>query len=138
MKRTVILFLTSLLVTIATFSQNISYPRQISDSTVEITAQQLKQTNLIFIEHKSLIEENKELNLQINKYGELVKNYNKQDSINKIKIDELMKFSTYANDQIILKDKEITKLKRSKKNLKFLTIGGFSISAFLGLLLFCK
>ena len=138
MKRTVILFLISLLATIAIFSQNISYPKQISDSTVEITAQQLKQTNLIFVEHNTLKAENKELNLQISKYQELVNNYKKQDSINNIKINELMEFSTYANNEMVLKDKEISKLKHTKKNLKLFTICGFSISALLGVLLFVK
>jgi len=121
-----------------TFSQNISYPRQINDSIVEITAEQLKQTNLIFIEHKSLKSENKELNFQINKYKDLVHNYNQQDSINRIKIQDLANYSEFANKQLTIKDKEITKLKKVKNNYKIFTICGISVSALLGILFFCK
>lgn len=138
MKRIVILLLVSLLQMTVTFSQNISYPRQINDSIVEITAEQLKQTNLIFIEHKSLKSENKELNFQINKYKDLVHNYNQQDSINRIKIQDLANYSEFANKQLTIKDKEITKLKKVKNNYKIFTICGISVSALLGILFFCK
>ena len=138
MKRIITLLLISLLWTTVTFSQSIYYPRQISDSTVEITTQQLKQTNLIFIEHKYLKEENKELNLQVGKYQDLVNNYTQQDSINKLKIYELTNYSEFANKQISLKDKEIDKLKRRKNNYKLFTICGVSVSAILGILLICK
>lgn len=138
MKRIIILLLISLLQTTVTFSQNISYPRQINDSVVEITAKQLKQTNLIFIEHKSLKSENKELNFQIDKYKNLVNNYEQQDSINKIKIQELSNYSEFANKQLTIKDKEITRLNKIKNNYKVFTICGISISTLLGILLFCK
>lgn len=138
MKRIVILLLISLLQTTVTFSQNISYPRQINDSIIEITANQLKQTNLIFIEHKSLKSENKELNFQINKYKDLINNYNQQDSINRIKLQELTNYSEFANKQLTIKDKEISKLKKVKNNYKVFTICGISVSALLGLLLICK
>lgn len=138
MKRIVILLLISLLQTTVIFSQNTSYPRQINDSIVEITAEQLKQTNLIFIEHKSLKFENKELNFQIEKYKDLVNNYNQQDSINRIKIQELSDYSDFANKQLAIKDNEITKLKKVKNNYKVFTICGISVSALLGILLFCK
>lgn len=138
MKRIVTLLLISLLWTTVTFSQSISYPRQISDSTVELTAKQLKQANLIFVEHNALKSENKELNYQINKYQELILNYKEQDSINNIKIKELTNFSEYANNQIIIKDNQLNKLKKSNNRLKILTIGGFTISTVFGILLFCK
>ena len=138
MKRIAILLLISLLQTTVIFSQNTSYPRQINDSIVEITAEQLKQTNLIFIEHKSLKFENKELNFQIEKYKDLVNNYNQQDSINRIKIQELSNYSEFANKQLAIKDNEITKLKKVKNNYKVFTICGISVSALLGILLFCK
>ena len=138
MKRIVILLLISLLQMTVTFSQNISYPRQTSDSIIEITANQLKQTNLIFIEHKSLKSENKELNFQVNKYKDLVNNYELQDSINRIKIKELSNYSEFANKQLTIKDKEITRLKKVKNNYKVFTICGISVSALLGILLFCK
>ena len=138
MKRIVILLLVSLLQMTVTFSQNISYPRQINDSIIEITAKQLKQTNLIFIEHKSLKSENKELNFQIDKYKDLVNNYEQQDSINRIKVKELSNYSEFANKQLTIKDKEITRLKKVKNNYKIFTICGISVSALLGILLFCK
>lgn len=138
MKRIIILLLISLLQTTVIFSQNISYPRQINDSIIEITAKQLKQTNLIFIEHKSLKYENKELNFQIDKYKDLVNNYEQQDSINRIKIRELSDYSEFANKQLTIKDKEITRLSKIKNNYKVFTICGISVSALLGILLFCK
>lgn len=138
MRRIVILLLISLLQTTVTFSQNISYPRQTNDSIVEITTEQLKQTNLIFIEHKSLKSENKELNFQIDKYKDLINNYNQQDFINRIKIQELSNYSEFANKQLAIKDKEITKLNKVKNNYKVFTICGISVSVLLGVLLFCK
>lgn len=140
MKRTVILFLINLSLTTAIFSQNISYPRQISDSTVEITSKQLKNANLIFIEHKSLKEENKELNIQVQKYQDLVNNFSKQDSINKLKIHELTEYSKFANDQIIIKDNQINKLSKKKDKYKVLSICGISISVLsvLGIILMSR
>ena len=138
MKRIVILLLVSLLQTTVIFSQNTFYPRQTSDSIVEITAEQLKQANLIFTEHKFLKLENKELNYQLNKYNDLVNNYEQQDSINKIKIMELSNYSEFANKQLTIKDKEITRLKKVKNNYKVFTICGISISTLLGVLLLCK
>ncbi|WP_287385681.1 hypothetical protein [Lachnospira sp.] len=121
-----------------TFSQSISYPKQINDSVVEITAEQLKKTNLIFVEHKSLKSENKELHFQIEKYKDLINNYNQQDSINSIKIRELTDYSKFANDQLTIKDKEIYKLNKLKNNYKIFTICGITISTVLGVLLICK
>lgn len=138
MKRIVTLLLVSLLVTIVTFSQSTSYPRQISDSTVEITAEQLKQTNLIFVEHKALKAENKELSYQIDKYKSLVDNYNQQDSINQIKIYKLTEYTEFANEQLAIKDKEISKISKLKNNYKIFAICGISISTVLGVLLICK
>ncbi len=138
MRRIVILLLISLLQTTVTFSQSISYPKQINDSVVEITAEQLKKTNLIFVEHKSLKSENKELHFQIEKYKDLINNYNQQDSINSIKIRELTDYSKFANDQLTIKDKEIYKLNKLKNNYKIFTICGITISTVLGVLLICK
>lgn len=138
MKRIVILLLISLLQTTVISSQNISYPKQINDSIVEITTEQLKKTNLIFVEHKSLKSENKELHYQIDKYKDLINNYNQRDSINSLKIKELTNYSEFANNELTIKDKEIYKLNKLKNNYKIFTICGITISTVLGILLICK
>ena len=64
MKRIVLLLCINLLTAIVCSSQTI-YPQIASDSTVIISHKQLKQTNLIFLEHKKFKEVNEELNNQI-------------------------------------------------------------------------
>ena len=80
MKRIVVLLLISLSIAICGFSQNI-YPRALTDSTVEITNEQLKQTNLVFLEHHKLTLENKDLKSKINLLDSIIANNNKIDSL---------------------------------------------------------
>lgn len=80
MKRIVVLLLISLSIAICGFSQN-TYPRTLTDSTVEITNEQLKQTNLVFLEHHKLTLENKDLKNKINLLDSIIVNNNKIDSL---------------------------------------------------------
>lgn len=80
MKRIVVLLLISLSIAICGFSQN-TYPRTLTDSTVEITNEQLKQTNLVFLEHHKLTLENKDLKSKINLLDSIIVNNNKIDSL---------------------------------------------------------
>ena len=57
------------------------YPKLVDDSLVVITPQQLKASNLIFLEHKKLKLERFELNKQLTSYELLTANYAKTDSI---------------------------------------------------------
>ena len=88
MKRIVILFCVSLLTVILCSSQN-TYPKILNDSLIVITNDQLKQTNLIFVEHSKFKEENRELYNQLNNYNALIDNYKQIDSLQIGEIKEL-------------------------------------------------
>jgi len=105
------------LTAISCFSQDI-YPKKLNDSLVVITANQLKQTNLIFLEHDKLSNENKMLYNKVALLDSLNNNYVKIDSINNITINNLKQ--------------ELAK--KSKKPIKQYIIGG-SFGAVLGLVL---
>ena len=128
MKRIATLLLIIILATITCFSSNtlIITPQ---DSIVSITAQQLKYTNLIFIEHKKLLEENSLLSKQINNYQLEVKTLEQIDSIRKSQI---------INERILYEDqiKELTSKKN--KTITLWKIGGITVSASLVLLLLLK
>lgn len=117
MKKISLLLLISLLTAISCFSQDI-YPKKLNDSLVVITANQLKQTNLIFLEHDKLSNENKMLYNKITLLDSLNNNYVKIDSINNITINNLKQ--------------ELSK--KSKSPVKHYIIGG-SFGAVLGLIL---
>lgn len=88
MKRIVILFCVSLLTVILCSSQN-TYPKILNDSLIVITNDQLKQTNLIFVEHSKFKEENRELYNQLSNYNALIDNYKQIDSLQIGEIKEL-------------------------------------------------
>lgn len=117
MKKISLLLLISLLTAISSFSQD-TYPKKLNDSLVVITANQLKQTNLIFLEHDKLSNENKMLYNKITLLDSLNNNYAKIDSINNITINNLKQ--------------ELSK--KSKSPVKHYIIGG-SFGAVLGLIL---
>ena len=99
-------------------SQNM-YPKLVDDSLVVITPQQLKASNLIFLEHKKLKLERFELN--------------KPDSI---RLQQLARAELQMQmyDEAISKQREqIAKMNKKNKRLTTLSIEGFAIS--IGLLL---
>ena len=98
-KRSIILLLTNLLIAIASFSQT-TYPKSLNDSLVIITAEQLKQTNLVFVEHEFLTKENLILKDKINLQDSLINNYSKIDSIQKNNIIKLSSEVDFANNKI--------------------------------------
>ena len=99
MKRNVVLLLISLLTAIASFTQT-TYPKNLNDSLVIITAEQLKQTNLIFAEHEFLSNENTLLKDKINLQDSLIYNYSKIDSIQKENIIKLTKEVDFVNNKV--------------------------------------
>lgn len=120
MKRSVILLLASLLTTIVAFSQ-IIYPKTVGDSLVIITAEQLKQTNLIFLEHSHLLEENKILHSKLELQDELIFNYQKMDSISRASILKL-------DEEVTLKTEQINKLTKRLNNHKiYFTVGSSAL-----------
>lgn len=123
MKRMLNILLLILLAKICCFSENIS-PQIPQDSTVLITVSELKYTNLIFVEHKKLILDNKLLQQQINNYKELNIQSEKLDSVRVRQIE-------LYNKQIDSLSKEI---KKKNNSIKCWKIGGITVS--IGLLIF--
>ena len=115
MKRIVLLLCINLLTAIVCFSQTI-YPQIASDSTVIISHKQLKQTNLIFLEHKKFKEVNEELNNQIINYRKLVDNYELQDSLYRERV-------SYLDNELKISNNKIHKNSTTIKVYRFLCIG---------------
>lgn len=118
-------------------SQNM-YPKLVDDSLVVITPQQLKASNLIFLEHKKLKLERFELNKQLASYELLTANYAKTDSI---RLQQLARAELQMQmyDEAISKQREqIAKMNKKNKRLITLSIGGFAISVGLLLALLIK
>ena len=115
MKRIVLLLCINLLTAIVCSSQTI-YPQIASDSTVIISHKQLKQTNLIFLEHKKFKEVNEELNNQIINYRKLVDNYELQDSLYRERV-------SYLDNELKISNNKIHKNSPTIKVYRFLCIG---------------
>ena len=80
MKQIILILLISLLGTMSSFSQT-TYPKVTEDSLVVITPQQLKHTNLIFLEHRKLSKEVDLLIQQVNGLETINKNLVAMDSL---------------------------------------------------------
>ena len=100
MRGFVLLLLISLLIPIVGSSQT-TYP-VIRDSIVLITPSQLKTTNLIFNEHSYLKKENSLLKDKISTLENINSNYEKLDSLNKIKYESNIKHLNF-----IIKKKKV-------------------------------
>ena len=137
MKRSIILCLLSLLTVIACFSQS-TYPLILNDSLIVISPTQLKQTNLIFLEHKKLSLENSELKIQNENYGKLIFNYQVSDSVKNEQISLLTNSLGEYNSIIEEHKVQIGKLQSSKKLYKGIAVGGVTISLGLLILLIVK
>lgn len=109
------------------FSQT-TYPKLTSDSLIVITPQQLKATNLIFLEHKKLKLEVPELNKQIVSYESLINSYVKSNSLKNSQIDELINYMEVSEQARENQLREINKLKSKNQLYKGLSIGGVTIS----------
>lgn len=129
-KRIAILFLTILLVRTTCFSSNTSEVIE-QDSTVLITSDQLKSANLIFVEHKKLLEENRLLNLQIQNYQTKTDYLLKTDSLRTAQITNYQ----YLNESYATRIEDLNKaIKRKNRAVTCWKIGGITVS--IGLILF--
>lgn len=99
-----------------------------NDSIITLTPSQLKQTNLIFVEHKKLLVENKLLKEQIDNYKEDNELLIKTDSIRISQINIYKDLNTSLNKS----------LKKKYKSLLFWKIGGITISSSFLLLFLLK
>lgn len=124
MKKLVILLLTTLLLTTTCFSQTISTQTN-QDSIVYITSEQLKYTNLIFVEHDKLFNENILLNKQISNYQNKVDILEKSDSLRNVEVGVYKDLSSNYTSQIKALNKTI---KNKKKTILGLEIGVVAIS----------
>ena len=95
-------------------SQN-TFPKLTNDSLIVITPQQLKATNLIFLEHKKLKLEVPELSMQINSYESLIKSYEQSDSIQNAKIERLLLHAENSEQVMQNQLREINKLESKNK-----------------------
>lgn len=130
MKRITILFLTILLVRTICFSSNTSEAIR-QGSIVSITSDQLKYTNLIFIEHKKLLEENKLLLQQVQNYKVKTDYLLTTDSLRVAQISNYKLMNREYSIQIENLNKTIKKKDRAVTCWK---IGGITVS--IGLILF--
>lgn len=126
-KRMLMLLLTIMLATTTSFSSTILNGIE-NDSIITLTPSQLKQTNLIFIEHKKLLIENKLLKEQIDNYKEDNKLLIKTDSIRISQINIYKDLNNSLNRS----------LKNKRKSLLFWKIGGITISSSFLLLFLLK
>ena len=123
MKKRVMIFLTSLLLTTTSFSQS-TYR-----DSILISKDQLKKTNLIFNDRDRVISLNKNLSEQIVYYNSLLEIQSKKDSLYNLKINNLDSIVNYQDRIIIQKDKKI----KSDK-IKFVS----TVIALVGLIIWVK
>lgn len=130
MKRILVLLLIMMLTkTIYSSATTLNYIEQ--DSTVLITYDQLKQANLIFVEHSKLLEENRLLNQQIINYIDM-NNY--LSEIDTLRVQQLNNLKD-INFQYLNKIEDLNKtISKNKTTINVLKVGCFSVS--LGFLLY--
>lgn len=116
------------------FSQS-TYPMLLNDTLIVITPLQLKQTNLIFLEHKKYKLINIELEKQVSNYSQLYRNIIEKDSINQIQINRLQYDLNTSQKQF---DNQVKINNKQKSLIKFISIGGIAVSATLLLLLLIR
>ena len=124
MGKYVILLLITLLTAITSFSQ-----------TISIGTEQLKETNLIFIEHRKLLEENALLYKQLDNFQ---KSYNILTQIDSTRIKEIAEYKEIVNDrnkQIESLNKEINAKDKAFKGWR---IGSILVTGTLALWLLFK
>ena len=134
MKKIIIIFLIMMLTRITSFSQ-ITSNNINQDSTVSIAFDQLKYTNLIFIEHEKLLIENGLLSKQVSNQESKIHLMNITDSLRINQID------TYKalNDQYTFKIEDLNQIIKDKnKTINLIKIGGITVSCGLLILLLIK
>lgn len=134
MKKFVILLLTILLVTTISFSQNTSNEIR-RDSIVSITSSQLKETNLIFIEHWKLLRQNDLLSLQVKNYQEENMLLMQSDSLRTMQLRNYERLSKAYSVKIDNLNKEIS---NKNKTIMAWKVGGVTVTVGLMIWLLLK
>ena len=130
MKRITLLLLITLLVKIMCFSSNTSRVIR-QDSTVLITSDQLKYANLIFVEHKKLLEENRLLYQQVENYKAKTNILLKTDSL---RVKQIANYQHINEGHILQIDNLNKAIKKKDRTVTCWKIGGITVS--IGLVLF--
>lgn len=134
MKRIALLFLAILLVRITCFSSTTSEVTR-QDSTVSITSDQLKYANLIFVEHKKLLEENDLLNQQVQNYQIKTDLLLRTDSL---RVSQITNYQ-HINETYAKQIEDLNKaIKRKDRAATCWKIGGITVSVGLVLFLLLK
>lgn len=134
MKKSLILLLISLCLPTLSFSE-IMYPILTSDSLVIITPKQLKETNIIFLNHQYLQRELHEYKYQVEFYRKANNNLILNDSIKSLKFKEL---NDKANNIIQEQYLQINKQAKINRVYKTISICGVTVSITLLVLLLCQ
>lgn len=134
MKRIVILFLAILLVRITCFSSTTSEVTR-QDSIVSITSDQLKYANLIFVEHKRLLEENDLLTQQVQNYQVKTDLLLRTDSL---RVSQIADYQ-HINEAYVTQIEDLNKaIKERDRAVTCWKIGGITVSVGLVLFLLLK
>ena len=107
----IIIFTINLLIPITSFSKDILSHNEKEDSLITITESELKEVNIIFLDHRRLLDENKILNNQILKLEDVIFGYNQIDSLRKIEQEVL---NNVIKEQNIPRSLILKILQRSK------------------------
>lgn len=134
MKRIVILFLIMIFLRIMSFSQNISVDTN-QDTIVSITSEQLKYSNLIFIDHEKLLIENSLLSTQLEKQKSKIQLLEKTDSM---RVNQIHYYKGLESNYSVQIENLNKTIKNKDKTIKIFKIGGITISCGLLLLLIIK
>jgi len=128
-KKLALSLITLLMLTIPSFATTLGGIEP--DSTVLITYKELKETNLIFLEHKKLLVENKLLNEQIQNYRLSNQVTSRIDSLKSL---QLLEYDRLNKESIEREKKLSSQITRKNRALLVWRIGGISVSV--GFLLF--
>lgn len=124
MKNFVIALFIILPMTITCFSQNILNITE-KDTIIQITPQQLKETNLIFVEHYKLLKENNLLNQQVHNLQIDNNLLLKKDSLRTMQVRSYERLNTANAVQI---NKLKSEIKEKNKKILALKIGCTTVS----------
>ena len=137
-KTIIFVLLMSLATTMCCFSQTISKSKQKEDSLVVITSTQLKQTNIIFLEHQKLLKEKGEYLKQIDYLEAINQNYLIVDSLRNKQLDVCTNIISEKQDSINNLKKSLQKSKKRNRVKNFFIGGIASIAAIIGIIAICK
>lgn len=134
MKKILLILLISLYPLMQSFSQT-TFPKIVQDSLIVITPQQLKHTNLIFLEHSKLRKQVKLVNDKLKLSNEINSNLEKSIVLKDQEIENYKNIEKTYKSEILINEDRLRKQKR--KTYKWM-IGGIAVSVTSLILLIVK